>query len=87
MKPEMLRESNTLTIKINILQKNSSESKSYFELQIKQPHVKIKALDVDRDGICDIVDPLPGINNNYVAGIFSIIGIPISIGVEKSHKN
>ncbi|RLE53107.1 MAG: hypothetical protein DRJ30_07195 [Candidatus Methanomethylicota archaeon] len=84
IKPEMLKENkNNLIIKIKVLQKGLVESKSYFELQIKQPHIKIKALDSDGDGIYDIVDPLPRTNNNYITGILGIIGIPISIGVEK----
>ena len=80
----MLKEENHLVIKVNILQKGVLESKSYFKLQIERPYVRVSFIDSDKDSIYDMVDPFPRLSNSLIVGIFGIIGMPISIIMDKA---
>jgi len=84
IKHEMLKEENHLVIKVNILQKGVLESKSYFKLQIERPYVRVSFIDSDKDSIYDMVDPFPRLSNSLIVGIFGIIGMPISIIMDKA---
>ncbi|MCS7385157.1 MAG: hypothetical protein DRO40_12820 [Thermoprotei archaeon] len=86
IKPELLKDENQLTINVKILQKGLLKSESSFKLQIRNPQIRIEALDSDGDGIYDIFDSAPKINNIFIATILSVIGLPISIRAEKIYK-
>ncbi|MEM1540196.1 MAG: hypothetical protein QXJ07_02290 [Candidatus Bathyarchaeia archaeon] len=71
---------NKLTIRVSIDAQANKSSRCYFRLEISNVHVKVKALDLDGDGILDPIDPLPSFNNYIGLPLFGIIGIfPISI--------
>lgn len=63
---------NVLKIKANLNAMSNRPSASYFKLEIYDVHINVTALDLDKDGIFDALDPLPTFHNFIGLSILSV---------------
>jgi len=77
---------NVATLKIYIKAKYESLDKCYVKLVIEDLCVKSHYLDLDRDGILDAADPLPGINNYAATILIGAIGSYATIRIGRKRR-